>query len=45
MLAHGFRREMLQDLVRETMSAGGATIKVERYRLTEAGRDALAAEE
>jgi hypothetical protein len=52
MLAHGFRREMLAGLVlaglatvvTETMRAGTATTKVERYRITEDGRDALAAE-
>ena len=47
MLALGFRREMLAGLVlaglvTETMRAGGATMKVERYRITDAGRDALA---
>ncbi len=49
MLAHGFRREMLTGLVlaglatvvTETMKAGAATIKVERYRITDDGRDAL----
>jgi hypothetical protein len=46
MLALGFRREMLAGLVlaglvTETMRAGGATMKVERYRITDAGRDAL----
>jgi hypothetical protein len=51
MLAHGFRRPMLAGLVvaglatvvMETMKAGAATIKVERYRITDAGRNALAA--
>jgi hypothetical protein len=47
MLALGFRREMLAGLVlaglvTETMRAGGATMKVERYLITDAGRDALA---
>ena len=49
MLAHGFWREMLAGLVlaglatvvTETMKAGAATIKVERYRITDDGRDAL----
>jgi hypothetical protein len=52
MLAHGFHREMLAGLVQaglatlvtETMKAGAATIKVERYRITDDGRDALTAE-
>ena len=52
MLAHGFKRETLAGLVQaglatvvtETMRAGAATIKVERYRVTDDGRDALAAE-
>jgi hypothetical protein len=51
MLTHGFKREMLARLVlaglatvvTETMRAGAATIKVERYRITDDGRDALAA--
>jgi hypothetical protein len=50
MLAHGFHREMLAGLVQaglatvvtETMRAGAAPIKVERYRITDNGRDALA---
>jgi hypothetical protein len=46
MLALGFRREMLAGLVlaglaTETVRAGGATMKVERYRITDAGREAL----
>jgi hypothetical protein len=52
MLAHGFRGEMLAGLVlaglamvvTETMRAGAATIRVEKYRITEIGRKALAAE-
>ena len=52
MLAHCFKRETLAGLVQaglatvvtETMRAGAATIKVERYRVTDDGRDALAAE-
>ena len=52
MLAHGFHREMLAELVQaglatvvtETMRAGATPIKVERYRITDDGRDALAAE-
>jgi hypothetical protein len=31
-------------VVTETMRAGGATIKVERYRITDDGRAALAAD-
>ena len=50
MLAHGFRREMLAGLVlaalatvvTRTMKAGGPTIKVDHYVITEDGRDALA---
>jgi hypothetical protein len=45
MLAHGFRREMLARLVLRglatvttTMRAGAATMKVERYRITDDGR-------
>jgi len=34
----------LATVVTETMRAGAATIKVERYRITEDGRDALATE-
>jgi hypothetical protein len=52
MLAHGFRREMLAGLVlaglatvvTDTMRAGAATTKVERYQITEDGRAALASE-
>jgi hypothetical protein len=52
MLAHGFRREMLARLVvaglatitTGTMRAGAATVKVERYRITNDRRNALAAE-
>ena len=53
MMAHGFRREMLAGLVlaglatvtTETMRAGATPIKVERYRITDDGRAALAARE
>jgi hypothetical protein len=49
LLAHGFRRETLVALVlaelatiaSETMRAGGQTINVERYRITDAGRKAI----
>jgi hypothetical protein len=49
MLAHGFRFQMLARLVLKglatvatgTMRAGAATMKVERYRITEDGRNAL----
>ncbi len=44
MLAHGFHREMLAGLatiVTENMKAGATTIKVERYRITDDGRNAL----
>jgi hypothetical protein len=49
LLAYGFRREMLAKLVltgfasvaTETMRAGGQTMKVERYRITDAGRMAV----
>jgi hypothetical protein len=52
MVAHGFRREMLARLVlaglvtvvTETMRGGMGTIKVERYRITDAGREASMAE-
>jgi hypothetical protein len=52
MLAHGFHREMLAGLVlaglatftTDTMRAGAKPIKVERYRITDDGRAALAAE-
>jgi hypothetical protein len=51
MLAHGFRRDMLAGLVlaglatitTETMRAGAAPMRVERYRITDDGRTALAA--
>jgi hypothetical protein len=50
MLAHGFRREMLAGLVlaelatvvTRTTRAGGPTIKVDHYVITDDGRDALA---
>ena len=49
MLAHGFWRDMLAGLVlaglatvvTETIRAGGPTIKVERYRITDDGCKAL----
>jgi hypothetical protein len=49
LLAHGFRRKTLAALVlvglasaaTETMRAGGQTINVERYRITNAGRKAI----
>jgi hypothetical protein len=52
MIACGFRRKMLAGLVlaglvtvvTEIMRAGSATIRVERYRITGAGREALARE-
>ena len=43
MLAHGFRGKMLAGLatvVTERMKAGAATIRVEKYRITEIGRAA-----
>jgi hypothetical protein len=48
-LGHGFKREMLAGLVlaglatvvTETMKAGAATIKIERYMITDDGRRAL----
>jgi hypothetical protein len=51
MLAHGFRGKMLAGLVlaglatvtTDTMRAGATPIKVECYRITDAGRAALAA--
>jgi hypothetical protein len=51
-LAHGFDSDMIAGLVhkglaaakRETMNAGGKTVEVVRFRITDAGRDALAAE-
>jgi hypothetical protein len=52
LLADGFDADMLTDLVREgfataqreTLRVGGRQIRVERYRITDSGRDALAAE-
>jgi hypothetical protein len=52
LLVDGFTVDMLADLVREglataqreTMRVGGREIRVERYRITDAGRDVLAAE-
>jgi hypothetical protein len=49
LLADGFAADMLADLVREglatvqreTMRVGGRTIRVERYRITGAGRRAI----
>ncbi len=49
MLAHEFSCDMLAGLVlaglatvvTETIRAGGPTIKVERYRITDAGTQAL----
>ena len=49
LLADGFTVDMLADLVREglatthrgTVRAGGRTISVERYRITDAGRRAI----
>ena len=49
LLADGFTADMLADLVREglataqrgTLRAGGRTIKVERYRITDDGRKAI----
>jgi hypothetical protein len=49
LLADGFTVDMLADLVREglataqrgTLRAGGRTIRVERYRITDAGRRAI----
>jgi len=51
MLAHGIRGKMLAGLVfaglatvtTNTMRAGAKPIKVERYRVTDGGRAALAA--
>jgi len=48
-LAHEFSRDMpaglvlagLATVVTETVRAGGPTIKVERYRITDAGRRAI----
>ncbi len=50
---HGFTFELLSDLVRlhlaevatGTVTRGGRTIQVARVRITQAGRDALAAED
>lgn len=52
LLTYGFTRGMLASLVRtrlataqrQTVKAGGKPIEVVRIRITEAGRDALAAE-
>jgi hypothetical protein len=49
LLADGFTVDMLADLVHEelataqrgTMRVGGRTIRVERYRITDAGRRAI----
>ena len=49
LLADGFTVDMLADLVgeglattqRETMRVGGRQIRVERYRITDAGRRAI----
>jgi hypothetical protein len=49
LLADGFAADMLADLVRErfataqreTMRVGGRQIRVERYRITDAGRRAI----
>jgi hypothetical protein len=49
LLADGFTVDMLADLVREalataqreTLRVGGRTIRVERYRITDAGRRAI----
>jgi uncharacterized protein YpbB len=51
MLMNGFQSDMLAGLVfagfatvvTETMRAGAATVEVERYRITDEGRAALAA--
>ena len=50
LLADGFTADMLADLVREglataqrgTLRVGGRTIGVERYRITDDGREAIA---
>ena len=50
LLADGFAVDMLADLVREglataqrgTSRVGGRQIRIERYRITDVGRDALA---
>jgi len=52
MLAHGFTADMLAGLVlaglatvvTETVKAGGPTIKVERFLITDAGRRAIEGE-
>ena len=49
LLADGFTVDMLADVVREglataqreTLRVGGRTIRVERYRITDAGRRAI----
>jgi hypothetical protein len=49
MMAHGFRSQMLARLVLKglatvttvTMRAGAATMRVEKYRITDDGRSAL----
>ena len=49
MLAHGFAADLLADLeiagfavvVTETVRTGGPTTKVERFRITDAGRGTL----
>ncbi len=49
LIAHGFKREMLAELVlaglatvvTETAQTGTATVKVERYCITDGGRRAL----
>ena len=49
LLADGFTANMLADLVgeglataqRDTLRVGGRTIRVERYRITDAGRKAI----
>jgi len=49
LVAEGFAIDMLADLVseglataqRETLRVGGRTIRVERYRITDAGRRAI----
>jgi hypothetical protein len=51
-LGHGFTRRMLAGLIRaglatvqrEVIKAGGNTIEVGRFKITAAGRDALAAD-
>jgi hypothetical protein len=49
LLAHSFQHEMMTELVlaglatvaSEILSAGGMTMAVERYRITDAGRNAI----